>query len=909
MPTSSNPPSALFSGAAALFLVGGAFVVSNALSPEPSTDASEGHETATRPPIQPAPTEHWLGEDAESINKSRRKAAYARMHRAPPEVDWKMVERQNGLTRQARRNRLAVAPPEADGTERWQERGSDNQAGRMHVARTSPDGTRLYAGSSLGGLWRGDLDGTNWEPLGDNLYGGAHWLEVIAAPAASDPPTLIVATDNGIIHTTDDEGATWVEPTGLGNVWGVRRLLRHRDGSDTLTTVIGNGGGYGVYRSTDSGDSFSSVRSMGDFAGDAWAPRDGAESLYVVDADGLHLSLDQGDTWSTVSPLPAAAERAELTGSEAGAPRIWLVLDGSALYRSDDAGVTWTESTQVSDYWGTLNASIQDIDLVAWGGVHVHRSFDGGESWDIVNNWWDYYGDPENILHADIPGLDVELDASGQEHWYIDTDGGLYESLDGLRTVLNLSLNGLRVSQYYDVHTSVANPNHIAAGAQDQGYQVTQGMPETGDLRNFNQVLSGDYGHLTSSDGTHEVVYSVYPGFILVQNNEDSPWLDYLDYPPGEGHWWMPPIVADPNDRFGFFFPAKKLHRGTYVRGGGGGVVNYEEWSTQDFSEGGSEFISALTFSPLDANRGYLATSDGRAYHSEDGGRTWTRSYNMAPDDNWLYGQAILASSTDVDTVWIGGSGYGTPSIYRSTDGGVTFEPWSDGIEDTMVYSLGEAPDGSGILVAGTQQTVYRRDPGDTEWAEAIGTDAPVTVYWSVEALQHENTLRFATYGRGIWDYQLDAEHVGCFPVQDYDGDGTPCDSDCDDHDDTIYPGAVEACDGVDANCDLTDLNEADEDEDGFPACEDCDDANAAAFPGAEEICGNLIDEDCDGEAPDCDLDPEPDDDLPDEGPPDRSSRNDSDVDKGGCATVSGSAPIAVGLGLLILLPMIRRQT
>src|SRR5436190_12169790 len=99
----------------------------------------------------PEPTENWLEEEAEANNRAGRERWLEELHRAPPDVDWRAIERANGEREQARRNALARGASKA-AIDRWTEIGSSNLAGRMHVAALSPDGTKLYAGSALGGL-------------------------------------------------------------------------------------------------------------------------------------------------------------------------------------------------------------------------------------------------------------------------------------------------------------------------------------------------------------------------------------------------------------------------------------------------------------------------------------------------------------------------------------------------------------------------------------------------------------------------------------------------------------------------------------------------------------------------------------------------------------------------------------
>jgi hypothetical protein len=94
---------------------------------------------------------------------------------------------------------------------------------------------------------------------------------------------------------------------------------------------------------------------------------------------------------------------------------------------------------------------------------------------------------------------------------------------------------------------------------------------------------------------------------------------------------------------------------------------------------------------------------------------------------------------------------------------------------------------------------------------------------------------------------------------------------DCDDADSTVYPGAMELCDGIDNNCNSsideglifnTYFVDADNDFFGTGAgeslCEDpgvgyvlmggdCDDTDSTIYPGATEVLDNGIDENCDG--------------------------------------------------------------
>ena len=97
--------------------------------------------------------------------------------------------------------------------------------------------------------------------------------------------------------------------------------------------------------------------------------------------------------------------------------------------------------------------------------------------------------------------------------------------------------------------------------------------------------------------------------------------------------------------------------------------------------------------------------------------------------------------------------------------------------------------------------------------------------------------------------------HQGHGDAIDMDGDGyfdkqNECSEfvDCDDTDATVNPGATEVTyDGIDNDCNPETLDD-DLDQDGFNNDVDCDDTNGEVNPAMEEVCDNGIDDNCNGE-------------------------------------------------------------
>ena len=234
-------------------------------------------------------------------------------------------------------------------------------------------------------------------------------------------------------------------------------------------------------------------------------------------------------------------------------------------------------------------------------------------------------------------------------------------------------------------------------------------------------------------------------------------------------------------------------------------------------------------------------------------------------------GGILLASapaSSVVNTIVVGNSGVGIGADNADHSGSLAYNlSWGNGANWGSELS---AFAGSGGNLSS--------DPLYQSWAD---DDDPSTEYL---ALQSGSPARDAG-DPGLLDLDGSRSDMGSFggPAAsdgDEDGDGwSRSEGDCDDGDASAHPGATEQVyDGVDNDCDPNTLDD-DLDQDGYGHTTDCEDDDPAINPGAEDEPGDGIDQNCDGvdgDAPD-DTGDAPDDtgDAPD----DTGEGNDLDHD------------------------------
>ena len=718
----------------------------------------------TAQPVREASLSHPEPEgDAE---RREREEWIESMHRAAPGVHWRQIERENRLRNRVRLAEAASLSAASSLTPGgvWLQRGPTSQTGRTWVTAPTADGSTLLIGSGDGGggLFSGIPGSGVWAQRGNPIGSGVQ--ELVVVPGTPEV-WVTVGQNYSEVSVSRDQGVTWQTPGGLPSpacgfvapriLWepGSRRVY-------LLVTVpycvaVPT---YTLLRSDDGGLNFFTLQSASYIAApDLWMKRVSGGPLYFLTDSGLLSSSNQGASFGLVGSLPAGSgDKLRLAGSEAGAPTFYAMRSNSStntntLYASTNGGGTWSTRGTVSDYSrsnGAFTASISTPGTLLLGGVNAYRSTNGGTSFSLVNNWAEYYGDPVHKLHADISGIDC-FSYQGAETCFVNTDGGTYMSTDLGATFLNITQLGMMNSEIYSTLTSKNNPDLIVSGTQDQGLQ--QSTAASLAAMSFSQLISGDYGHLTSTAGDHNRLYAAYPGYLMVLDHEAAPQsIGSTVFPTARNRSWMPNILADPTNANAVYLTGDPLYRLNQDSSGWHSTA-----FAQNFSNGSGDYLTAFAISKVSSSYWYAVSAQGRFWYSRNQGATWTMSASLGPSAHYFYGTTMLASPTVATTCFVGGSGYSGPAVYKTTDGGVTWQAMGTGLPSTLVLGLAFDDPAKQNLYAAADAGAFTYDTASASWKSLIAGNAPIQGYWSVEGVPALQAVRFGTYGKGVWDYRL----------------------------------------------------------------------------------------------------------------------------------------------------------
>ena len=728
----------------------------------------------------PIPIEFINKKKARKELKENRKKWIENMHRSHPNDSWKEIDKFN---RKNNTDKVRLLRENLYDFERldnyneyisrdiqgeWHEKGSNNLAGRIRTADIDFENNIIYCASSGGNIWKGNMQGENWESLND--YMQILGISFLRAVNTEEGQRLLIGSDNNGFYFTDNDGLTLTQANGLGNNF-VKRFIMQSETNHIYALV--NDSPRAIYRSVDLGENFELFISLDSNQGISWAnishfdiftPRYFSDDIYLI-YDMTLYKINDNDLL-LISSLPGSySDDVLLTGGVGLSGTFLYAYVGNQIFKSINAGLSWADvGTSQTSWWWTngFNSSNIQRDQIYIGGMELFQSSNGGNDWSLVNPWWEYYNDIETKLHADIPEIRFFLDNEYNEVALISTDGGLYISYNYLESIQNISLSGLGVSQYYSTYSQRYHPYKIYAGSQDQGLQKSIiDIQNNSGVQEFEQIISGDYGHLVSGDLGNSI-WANYPGFTIYYPNISSSNTSMsIDFP-GSGYLWIAPLKEHP------YSSEKVLLGGGGINGGNhiieltifGNQITYEE---QNYAFSGK--ISAISYSPIDSAYRYLLTENGKFYYSSDNGENWTMSLGFTgPESHYFYGSTIWASPLTLGKVFIGGSGYSNSPVYVTENHGQSFTAMNNDLPNTLVFQLAGTPDDE-ILFAATEIGPYAYSENDNRWYFLSGVSAPDQTYWTVDYIPEIYTARFGTYGRGIWDFILNENY------QNYPGD------------------------------------------------------------------------------------------------------------------------------------------
>jgi photosystem II stability/assembly factor-like uncharacterized protein len=655
----------------------------------------------------------------------------------------------------------------------------------------------FYIGVVNGGVWRTTDYGRVWTPIFDDQPTGS--VGAIAV-APSNPDILFLGSGEGMqrpdlsvgdgMYVSRDAGATWTH-LGLRDAQQITQIVVDPVNPARLfVAALGHPYGpnteRGVYRSLDGGQSFTRVLYRDSLTGAAdlaMDPRD-PNTLYAVlwqsqhgpwenavftgPGSGLHKSTDGGTTWRAIGRgLPSYAGdglgRIGITVAPSDSRRLYATVEarrGAGLYRSDDAGESWTlvndDPRTVARPGDAAEVRVPPTnpDIVFVPTIVTWKSIDGGRTFTGIRGAPG--GDDYQRLWIDPSRPDVMLLAADQGAVITVNGGATWSSWYNQPT-----------AQFYHVSTDNAFPYRVCGGQQESGSACVQSRGNYGyiDFRNWTPVGVEEYGYVAPDPRDPDIVYggkvSRWDRRTGQVQNVAPRLFRAADYRTIR----TMPVLFSPIDSSLLFFASNQVW--STRDGGATWTARSPDLTRRDSSVARTlgayadradararhpGVIYALAPSPVDSNTLWAGTDDGLMHVTRDGGKSWQ---NVTPPAlrPWDKISQLDASHREAGTVYVAVNSIRLddlrPHLYRTRDGGKSWTRIVRGIPDgTITNTIREDPVRAGLLFAGTEHQVYVSFTDGDDWHSLRGAMPATSIR---DLVIKDDDLVVGTHGRGFW--------------------------------------------------------------------------------------------------------------------------------------------------------------
>ncbi len=377
-------------------------------------------------------------------------------------------------------------------------------------------------------------------------------------------------------------------------------------------------------------------------------------------------------------------------------------------------------------------------------------------------------------LHADSHA--IEIDPSNPATVWFGNDGGVWRSSNrgGLWTSLNTT--GFNATQFQSLALHPTDPNYLIGGTQDNGTErqrpdgtwtrtdfgdggfalIDQTAANTTTVRQyhtyFNQAsptapASALMGFATTTSSTAFENW----GFLGCNGGTSNNGISCTD----SATLFYAPMALGPGSPNTLYFGTDRLYRST----NNGTTMTVV---APQFVSGVA--VSAIGISPQSDAVRIVGLRSGKVYRTMTGGATSAAMTDVTGTIPARYISRAVIDPNNTSTAYVTLTTYfgntTTAHIYKTTNLGAAAPTWTGldagQIPDVPVNAFAVDPANSNTLYAGTDIGVYRSTDGGTTW-EPFGTGLPRVAVFDIAVHQATRKLRIATHGRGIWEISVAA--------------------------------------------------------------------------------------------------------------------------------------------------------